>query len=103
MSLSRNMKTGDRLPAFNPVITDDNGALVDLSAATCVVNATQNGAALFAGRSATGGVGTVTMAWNAGDTSAVGAIYLEVVATIGGLEWTFPSKGTFVVNVHDDL
>lgn len=106
MSLSRNMKTGDRLPDFNPVVTwPDTGLPVDLTTASAiVVNATQNGASLFTGRAATGNAaGQVTMTWNAGDTAATGEILLEVVATIGGKEWSFPGRGYFSVVVWASL
>lgn len=98
------LKQGDLLP---PLIVDltDNGAPVDLTAATAVRIYGVRGATQIinaAGTVTDPTTGRVTRDWATGDTDIPGRIHLEVVVTWAGREQTFPPLGSLAVDIDPD-
>lgn len=79
----REIRQHDLLPDL-VLDVEDRGVLVDFTLATAVkVIGVRNGTVLF-NRTATGGIGTVTMAWQVGDTALPGTITCEIEAMWAG-------------------
>jgi len=104
--MSKNvMKVGDRLPKLECILTDQDGAVVDLTGATVQIQLSKSDGTVVTTDativSAT--AGTVEYSWGANDTNTAGAMTVEFIVTSGGLERTFPSTGTNVIQVNARL
>lgn len=104
------IKRGDLLPALTATLTDTIAGVVtpvNLTTATSirVIGRRESATVNLFDRAVTGGAdGKVTMAWQAGDTSVSGRIYIEVeVMWPGSKPQTFPPSSQLVVRVEDDL
>lgn len=103
-NLRLEMKRGDTLPALRATLTDD-GAPVDLTAATTIRVLLRRGSTLVINRVVTGtDQGVVTMPWQTGDTAIAGILRGEVEVTWpDGKVQTWPPTDTFTVEISADL
>lgn len=104
-----NIKENDTSPALEATLTDEDGAAIDLSAASVQFHMSPLGEsgtltvdASAVIRDAAGGV--VAYEWSTGDTSAPGEYQseFEVTYSDGTIE-SFPNDGYFSVIVHPEV
>lgn len=107
--VSYEIKKGDRLPELEVLCADRAGTAADLTGCT--------GALLYRKHTVSGDVETFAMSfradretglvyyeWAAGETDTVGLYACEIVVTYAsGEESTFPARGTFKMEILEDL
>ena len=103
------MKKGDRLPFLVAELFGPNG-IEDYSAVSGVAfnfkpsagGAQKGGACTVVDASAAGRI-KVQYAWSSTDTDTAGEWICEFVATIGGLQVTFPNNGQVTLQIQDGV
>jgi hypothetical protein len=100
------IKQGDRLPKLKFTLTAPAGS--DLTGATVAIYfRPQDGGTVRTGACTNlqinQNVITGEYAWAAGDTATAGDYFVEFVATLGGLQMTFPNDGFLTMTIQQDL
>lgn len=99
------MAQGDTLPMFSATLADANGP-VDLASATAItISATGPQGIVFTDRACTlgSGIGTVSYAWQAGDTAVAGWYQLQVKVAFGASVQHFPTAAPLIMEVAPSL
>ena len=107
MSIDFKIKTGDLEPSIQQTLTDQNGAVRDLTGRTITLSWKREGDTVTETRSATivgdATLGVVKYDWVTGDTDVAGIYNAEWVTTAGGSPDTFPTVEHFQFQFYSSL